>query len=327
MALPVLLMVLHGPIATNILNIYTFSVATQALDITISRRKLNLFVGVFSLVAVVFFIFQEDFAAVLDAWLIGLVAWVAAWGGVRLVDYFWLDKRLPGTRRGSSTPLARKRLPAGQLGPAMVSFWEASSRTWPFMYGTVPAMQGPSPWPWAAGIFPGSEAARPAPAAMFSWPGVPSQAPGLRPAGRNRRPGPCRPEVAPSPPHRPGSDETTTHKKRPTAAGDCRRRALLCVPRPDRQAPSRGEHALDVVLVRMGARGALAGGGKRGGDGGEGGGVSKRGTGCGARGYGTGEGVAGAGGVDRVDLDRGDLFSCCWHRPANRAPWSRSPRA
>ncbi len=45
-----------------------------SLDIKISRRKLNLFVGVFSLIAVVFFIFQEDFAAVLDAWLIGLVA-------------------------------------------------------------------------------------------------------------------------------------------------------------------------------------------------------------------------------------------------------------
>ena len=106
MALPVLLMVLHGPIATNILNIYTFSVATQALDITISRRKLNLFVGVFSLAAVVFFIFQEDFAAVLDAWLIGLVAWVAAWGGVMLVHYFWLDKRWPGNPERLSTQWA-----------------------------------------------------------------------------------------------------------------------------------------------------------------------------------------------------------------------------
>ncbi|MGY2747107.1 hypothetical protein ACVWZ8_004224 [Arthrobacter sp. UYCu723] len=67
MALPVLLMVLHGPIATNILNIYTFSVATQALDISISRRMLNLFVGVLSLAAVIFSIFQDDFASVLDA--------------------------------------------------------------------------------------------------------------------------------------------------------------------------------------------------------------------------------------------------------------------
>ena len=41
-------------------------------------------------------VFQEDFAAVLDAWLIGLVAWVAAWGGVMLVHYFWIEKRWPG---------------------------------------------------------------------------------------------------------------------------------------------------------------------------------------------------------------------------------------
>src|SRR4029453_18174474 len=39
LALPVLLMVLHGPIATNILNIYTFSVASQALVFKINLRK------------------------------------------------------------------------------------------------------------------------------------------------------------------------------------------------------------------------------------------------------------------------------------------------
>ena len=104
-------MVLHGPIATNILNIYTFSVATQALDITISRRKLNLFVGVFSLAAVVFFIFQEDFAAVLDAWLIGLVAWVAAWGGVMLVHYFWIEQRWPSDAARLFDAVGTKRLP------------------------------------------------------------------------------------------------------------------------------------------------------------------------------------------------------------------------
>ena len=103
LAIPVLLLVVHGPIATNILNIYTFSVAAQALDITISRRKLSLFVGVFALAAVVFFIFQEDFATVLDTWLIGIVAWVAAWGGIMLVHYYWIEKR------GPSTPTAVRR--------------------------------------------------------------------------------------------------------------------------------------------------------------------------------------------------------------------------
>jgi toxin CptA len=142
MALPVLLMVLHGPIATNILNIYTFSVATQALDISISRRKLNLFVGVFSLAAVVFFIFQEDFAAVLDAWLIGLVAWVAAWGGIMLVHYFWLDKRWPGEPERLFDAVGTKRLP-GVNWAGVISLVAGIFATWLFMYGLIPVMQGP----------------------------------------------------------------------------------------------------------------------------------------------------------------------------------------
>jgi toxin CptA len=142
LALPVLLMVLHGPIATNILNIYTFSVATQALDISINRRKLNLFVGIFSLAAVVFFIFQENFAAVLDAWLIGLVAWVAAWGGVMLVHYFWLEKRWPGGAERLFDGIGTRRLPAVNWA-GVTSLLAGIFATWLFMYGLIPVMQGP----------------------------------------------------------------------------------------------------------------------------------------------------------------------------------------
>jgi purine-cytosine permease-like protein len=134
--------VLHGPIATNILNIYTFSVATQALDITISRRKLNLFVGVFSLIAVVFFIFQEDFASVLDAWLIGLVAWVAAWGGVMLVHYFWLEKRWPGKVERLFDGVGTRRLPVVNWA-GVTALLAGIAATWLFMYGLIPIMQGP----------------------------------------------------------------------------------------------------------------------------------------------------------------------------------------
>ena len=52
LAIPVLLLVIHGPIATNILNIYTFSVAAQALDVKVDRRKLSLVVGVLAMAAV-----------------------------------------------------------------------------------------------------------------------------------------------------------------------------------------------------------------------------------------------------------------------------------
>jgi toxin CptA len=142
LAIPVLLMVLHGPIATNILNIYTFSVAAQALDVKVKRRVLNLVVGVFALAAVVFFIYQTDFAAVLDAWLIGLVAWVASWGGIMLVHYYVIDRRLPAGTDRLFDPIGTPRLPVvnwagiGALASGIVA-------TWLFMYGILPATQGP----------------------------------------------------------------------------------------------------------------------------------------------------------------------------------------
>lgn len=142
LAIPVLLMVLHGPIATNILNIYTFSVATQALDVRVKRQVLNVIVGVFALVAVVFFIFQHDFAAILDAWLIGLVAWVASWGGIMLVHYYYLDRRQPADPSRLFDPIGTARLPvinwAGITALAAGIF-----TTWLFMYGLLPATQGP----------------------------------------------------------------------------------------------------------------------------------------------------------------------------------------
>ena len=156
LALPVLLMVLHGPIATNILNIYTFSVATQALDIAISRRKLNLFVGVLSFVAVIFFIFQDDFASVLDC----LADWAGRMGGRWARSDAWsllLDrKRGPSHRPASSTALDTTALPV--VNPAgIASLLARRFATWLFMYGMVPQMQGPDrSAPLADGTRPGS---------------------------------------------------------------------------------------------------------------------------------------------------------------------------
>lgn len=142
LAIPVLLMVLHGPIATNILNIYTFSVAAQALDVKLNRRALNLIVGVFALAAVVFFIYQEDFASVLDAWLIGLVAWVASWGGIMLVHYYWLERRNPLPVNRLFDPVGTTRLP-GVNWAGVTALLGGIFTTWLFMYGLLPVMQGP----------------------------------------------------------------------------------------------------------------------------------------------------------------------------------------
>lgn len=141
LAIPVLALVIHGPIATNILNVYTFSVATQALDIRIPRRVLSMIVGVFSLAAVIFFTFQENFATVLDTWLVGLVAWVATWGGIMLVHYYLVERGQVSVDR-LFDPVGTRRLPdvnwAGYL-----AFFTGIVATWLFMYGLVPALQGP----------------------------------------------------------------------------------------------------------------------------------------------------------------------------------------
>ncbi|KAE8763996.1 purine-cytosine permease family protein [Georgenia thermotolerans] len=141
LAVPVLLLVLHGPIATNILNIYTFSVATQALDIKIPRRTLSVLVGVLAMLVVIFFIFQENFAAVLDSWLIGLVAWVATWGGIMLVHYYRIERQAVRVDRLFDAPGTR-RLPDLNWA-AYVAFFVGVFCTWLFMYGVLPVFRGP----------------------------------------------------------------------------------------------------------------------------------------------------------------------------------------
>ncbi|MGO4382771.1 purine-cytosine permease family protein [Specibacter sp. RAF43] len=142
LAVPVLFLVLHGPIATNILNIYTFSVAAQALDIKAKRRTLNLFVGFLALAGVVFFILQSDFAAALSTWLGGLVAWVAAWGGIMLVHYFWVDKRNPVAVERLFDAVGTRRLPAVNWA-GLTALATGIFATWLFMFGVLPIMQGP----------------------------------------------------------------------------------------------------------------------------------------------------------------------------------------
>ncbi len=141
LAIPVLLLVLHGPIATNILNIYTFSVATQALDIKLPRRTLSMMTGVLAMVVVIFFIFQENFATVLDTWLIGLVAWVATWGGIMLVHYYRIEKGKVQVDR-LFDPVGTQRLPDVNWA-GFVAFGSGIFATWLFMYGLIPVLQGP----------------------------------------------------------------------------------------------------------------------------------------------------------------------------------------
>ncbi|WP_062005163.1 MULTISPECIES: purine-cytosine permease family protein [Arthrobacter] len=141
MAIPVILLVIHGPIATNIINLYTFGVAFQALDVKLSRRKLSILVGILSMIAVIFFMFAEDFATILDTWLGTIVAWVATWGGIMAVHYFIFERH---HKDYSYLFLDPKSTSLKNFNPiAFIAFFVGILMTWMFMYGGIPALQGP----------------------------------------------------------------------------------------------------------------------------------------------------------------------------------------
>ena len=104
------------------------------------RRKLNVFVGVLALAAVIFFIFQSSLATVLSTWLGAIVAWIASWAGIMLVHYFVIEKRQLNAQR-LFDPLGSRRLPDVNWA-TMVCFVVGILATWMFMYGPMGVMQG-----------------------------------------------------------------------------------------------------------------------------------------------------------------------------------------
>ena len=70
----VLLLVLHGPIATNILNVYSAALALIA--------------GIVGYLVTIYFVFEPSFAKAFDNWMISLLLWMSPWAGVVMADYF-----------------------------------------------------------------------------------------------------------------------------------------------------------------------------------------------------------------------------------------------
>jgi purine-cytosine permease-like protein len=141
LAIPVLLLVVHGPLATNILNIYTCTVSTQALDIHINRRILNLVIGAVAMVGVVLFVLNGDFAMTNDSWLVGIVGWVAPWAAVVLVHWLVIARREVDAEALLAAPGAGL-LPTVRP-TALVALGVGIGFTWMFMYGMTPLLQGP----------------------------------------------------------------------------------------------------------------------------------------------------------------------------------------
>jgi NCS1 nucleoside transporter family len=84
----VLLLVLHGPIATNILNVYSAALAALSAGFKFSRFALATIVGVAGYLVTIYFIFAPSFAKAFDNWMISLLLWMSPWAGVVMADFF-----------------------------------------------------------------------------------------------------------------------------------------------------------------------------------------------------------------------------------------------
>jgi len=137
----VLLMVLHGPIATNILNVYSAALAALSMGMRLSRTALALIVGVAGYLVTIYFIFAPSFAKAFDNWMISLLLWMSPWAGVVMADFFI-------KRQGQINVAELYRSPEtsayGDINwSGLIAFFAGLIAGWSVEDGLVPALQGP----------------------------------------------------------------------------------------------------------------------------------------------------------------------------------------
>jgi nucleobase:cation symporter-1, NCS1 family len=141
LAVPVLFLVIHGPIATNILNVYSMSVTALAMDIKIPRHVLALAVGVLATAFTTYLVFAGSIAEQLDFWLASVVAWVSPWAAIMLVHYYVIRRENIDIEALYQAPNESR---IGDVNwAAMASLLIGLVVTWLFLYGLVAPLQGP----------------------------------------------------------------------------------------------------------------------------------------------------------------------------------------
>lgn len=106
-ALPVLLLILHGPIATNIVVMYSSVLAVLSLDLKATQWKIALGGGVVSSIVLWGFLHSASFANSTSAWMAALVVWISPWAAITLIDFFVLRRGHAFTDELYRTPSAR----------------------------------------------------------------------------------------------------------------------------------------------------------------------------------------------------------------------------
>jgi purine-cytosine permease-like protein len=140
-SLLVLFVVLHGPVATNILNVYSSALAALSMGVRIPRVVLGIIAGIVGYVVTIYFIASPSFASAFDNWMAGLVLWMSAWGGVILADFYLVRKRNIDVDELYAEP-SESRYGDVNWG-AMIAFAAGLVAGWSVEDGLVPALQGP----------------------------------------------------------------------------------------------------------------------------------------------------------------------------------------
>ncbi len=140
-SIPVLFLVMHGPIATNILNLYSATLAALSLDLKLARWKVSVIVSIVGTAVLIWFIQSESWATKFDQWLASVVLWISAWAGVMVVDYLVF-------RRGKIDVEALYASPKDSIygdinWAAVIAMLAGVVAGWAWGYGLVPALQGP----------------------------------------------------------------------------------------------------------------------------------------------------------------------------------------
>ncbi|HVS84859.1 MAG TPA: cytosine permease [Gaiellaceae bacterium] len=140
-SIPILFLVMHGPVATNILNLYSASLAALSLDIKAARWKVSVLVSIVGTGALIWFIQDAKWANKFDEWLASVVLWISAWAGVMVVDYLIF-------RRGKIDVDALYASPAQSIygdvnWAAVIGMIAGVFAGWAWGYGLVGWLQGP----------------------------------------------------------------------------------------------------------------------------------------------------------------------------------------
>jgi nucleobase:cation symporter-1, NCS1 family len=157
MTIPVLLLIMHGPIATNILNLYSCSLAALSVGLKAARWKVTAVAAVVGSGVLIAFIQSDSFAHSFDNWIASIVVWISPWAGITLVEYFVLRKQRVDVAALYEPP---ETSPYGDVNwPAILALVLGLIAGWAWQYGLVSELQGPiakglgnTDFSWAMGM-------------------------------------------------------------------------------------------------------------------------------------------------------------------------------